>query len=119
MLGPQDIKEADVKESEEAEKPQPEVMLRPVDDAELDRIAVARSLGIEGFKDMKNYTRQLDVLIKWANQRGAKDKIDMLGNIKQMQGLIGYVTIHDMVVWAHLDMERMETVTKMAKFVKK
>ena len=120
MLGPQDNTEeqADASKMKAENTPHATLML-PVDDADLNRLAVARSLDIDSFNKIKENRERIDQVIQWAKLRGAKNQTDLVIEIKQLKNILGSPNLMDMVVFTGLDIQRMETAKQMNKLIPK
>lgn len=82
----------------------------PIDN-ELEKIYLARNLGMENFDDMKKYQDQLERLIAWAREKGATSREDIAWQVKSLAGRVGGPQFGNNIVqhlsqWAYLEMER-------------
>ena len=120
MLGPQDITKEQAEASKEKTENTPHATLMlPVDEADLNRLAVARSLDIDSFDKIKENRERIDHVIHWAKLRGAKNQEDLIIEIKQLKNILGSPNLMDMVVFTGLDIQRMETAKRMNKLIPK
>lgn len=94
------------------------VMDMPLEPGDLDKLVVGRVLDIENFDKMKEHGERIEQIIHWAKLRGAKDLTGIVAEIKRAKNMLGSANIQEMVVFTGLDIQRIETVKEMNKFVK-
>lgn len=120
MINPLD---PNIKHEERPETPEkiPEQLVSPGGEYDIEKISIARSLGINDFKEMKQYDEQLHRLARWAKMKGAKDSLDIVWNIKQLASRIGGPSfgqhnVQNLSIYAGLELERNRIENKMKDF---
>jgi len=88
------------------ESPAPEV-------DELVKLHLARSVGLERQSDIVKYQDQIDRLMEWAREKGAKNKEEMVWQVRQLANRIGGPTIgtnwvRHLANYAYLEMEKLK-----------
>lgn len=118
MRGPLDnppVESIEVGKPDPIETPTDVADPRASDLSETDRIQLARSLGIEDFTELKKHAEKFNRLIEWAKLNGAKDTIDIIGQVKQLGNRIGDRSLVNLATYAYLEMERMQLDAKMRR----
>lgn len=77
------------------------------------KLRVGRSLGLDKFSDVKKYQHNIERLIDWGKEKGAKDAEDLIWNIRQLANRVGSAplgqnTTQHLSTYAYLEMERMK-----------
>lgn len=83
--------------------------------SEVDKLDIAKSLGIETISELEKIGDHLERLAEWTKAKGAVDKVDMLGMIKQLTTRLGEKNLTNLSLYAYLELERMKLETKMRR----
>lgn len=84
----------------------------------LDKIGLAKSLGLENFKEIDKYDEQLQRIINWAKTQGAKDQIDVLGLVKGLTTRLGDRSIRNLSTYVYLESQRLALEAKIRRLEK-
>lgn len=124
MLGPQDTpaEEEVIKLKDPTTPPEekPEDLGIP-QDGELERLALARSLGLENLRDISRYHNQLDRIVEWAKAKGAVSREDVVWQVRQLMTRVGGPSLGNnwaqhLSQYAYLEMERMKLDGQLKEF---
>jgi len=89
-------------------------------DDELARLAVARSLGLKDFTEMKKYQDQIARLTDWAKSEGAEDLNGLVSRINALRSDVGMnKDIYSLSVYAGMALEKLHLDKEMASFKEK
>jgi len=109
MNNPYDVK---AEPKVEAKPPEPNNLDVPAD-GELEKLSLARSLGMDNLKELSKYSDQLERLVEWAKLKGAKSREDVIWEVRQLANRVGGPSIGNNNVqhlsqYAYLEMERLK-----------
>lgn len=114
MQGPYDKIEQETDEPTPLEGNQP--MQHIPSNEELERLMIARTLELEGKEEMIEHQDRIKKLQEYARARGASDISDIVNELRSLRNRLGHgANIHEMVVYANLEMNRLELQSKMDK----
>lgn len=112
MQNPLEVKPEDIKKEEVLPPKESDAVGIPAD-GELEKLALARSLGLENIGDISKYDDQLSNLLEWAKLKGATSREDMVWQIRELANMIGGPRVGTPMVrnlsqYAYLEMEKIK-----------
>lgn len=114
----QEQQKIDQQIAEESVENSKEYVSVSIDPADLDRLEVARRLGMEKLDTIKKHERRLDRLITWAKEKGAKDQLSVLAEISGLRRIAGRsASIYDLSLYAQMDSEKSAIQKNMDKII--
>lgn len=83
--------------------------------------SLARSLGVENHGDLEHFKGRLEAIVKWAAEKGAKDREDVVWMAQELASRIGGPTIgqnmiEHLSVYARLELDKLNIEKKMKKY---
>lgn len=111
MQNPLEVKPEDVKKEEVLPQQSPDLEVPA--DGELEKLSLARSLGLENLNDMSKFDDQLSNLVEWAKAKGAKSREDIIWQVRELSNMIGGPRVGTPMVrnlsqYAYLEMEKIK-----------
>jgi hypothetical protein len=122
MQNPLEVKPEEIKKEEVLPEKQSEVVGIPAD-GELEKLALARSLGLENIQDISKYDDQLSNLLEWAKTKGATSREDMVWQVRELSNMIGGPRVGTPMIrhlsqYAYLEMEKIKIDNQLKTYAK-